>query len=281
MDVISDRAAGITYLRRDGASDQTVVLLHGIGSNARSFLPVIERLPADWRIIAWNAPGYGGSMHLAEDWPAAARYADALARLLDALAIGHAAVAGHSLGALMAASFAVHHPARTQNLLLASPALGHGASPGSVLPAPAAARLESLERLGPEAFADEAAARLVHQPEAYAEAVFAVRREMAAIDPRGYGQAVRMLASGLLLDDAARLAVPAAVIVGEQDAVTPPGNAARLHAAIPAVWRGPLTVVPQVGHALAAQAPDAFVSAITACVRMETNSNPREAISHV
>jgi len=51
---------GLTWLERPG-SGGVIVLLHGIGSNAASFTPLLAHLPKALRVIAWNAPGYGGS----------------------------------------------------------------------------------------------------------------------------------------------------------------------------------------------------------------------------
>ena len=73
-----------------------------------------------------------------------------------------------------------------------------------------------------------------------------------------------MLASGRLLDDADRLAVPTDVIVGAADRVTPPDGARRLHAALHAAARGTLTEVPGAGHAIYQQAPLVFARALTA-----------------
>jgi len=83
---------------------------------------------------------------------------------------------------------------------------------------------------------------------------------MSRVNLAGYAQATRMLASGRLLDDGARLQVPTDVIVGREDRVTPPDAAARAHAAVGPAWRGSLTVVPGAGHALYQQAPAAFVA---------------------
>ncbi|MFV0383463.1 alpha/beta fold hydrolase, partial [Paracoccus sp. (in: a-proteobacteria)] len=65
----------------------TLILLHGIGSNASGFAGLLPHLPPGWRVIAWAAPGYGGSAPLAGEWPVAADYARALARLMDRLGI--------------------------------------------------------------------------------------------------------------------------------------------------------------------------------------------------
>lgn len=258
-------SGGVEFRERDGAGP-ALILLHGIGSAARSFAPVAERLPRDWRVIAWEAPGYAGSKPLKADWPIAADYADALAGLMDRLGIARAVLAGHSLGALIAGAFAASRPARVSALLLASPALGHGRAPGDLSPE-AAARIAALEAEGAEAFAAARAPRLLHKGEA--AALEAVRGMMAAVKLPGYAQASRMLASGDLLAEAARIEAPADVICGAADVVTPPEGARRLFEALPR--RGALTLVPKAGHALATEAPEAFAAALcTLMVQGET-----------
>lgn len=257
-------ADGLEYLERPGRGGPVLVLLHGIGSNAASFAPLLPLLPDDWRVIAWNAPGYGTSTPLEAGWPVAADYARALAGLYDALSLDRPLLVGHSLGALTAAAFAAEHPERVARLLLASPATGHGVAPGGTLGPAAQARIDDLDRLGATAFAALRAPRLVWRPEANPGLVAAVADGMGRVDRRGYGQAVRMLASGRLLDDAARLSVPTDVIVGAEDVVTPPGNARDVHAAVRPDRRGALTIVPEAGHALYHQAPAAFARALTA-----------------
>lgn len=256
-------ANGVEYLDRPG-SGPVLVLLHGIGSHAASFAPVLPHLPASWRVIAWNAPGYGGSAPLAEDWPQASGYATVLSGLLDDLDLSSVLLAGHSLGALIASAFAATHRSRVQRLLLAAPALGHGVPRRGALSPAAQARIDDLERLGAAGFAEARAARLVHAPEANPQVVAQVRDAMARVSLPGYGQAARMLASGRLLDDAERIAVPTDVIVGAEDRVTPPEGAARAHAALRPAFRGDLTLVPGAGHALHAQSPAAFAAALAA-----------------
>jgi pimeloyl-ACP methyl ester carboxylesterase len=131
---------------------------------------------------------------------------------------------------------------------------------GGVLSPSARERIEDLERMGPEAFAQARAARLVHAPEANAALVARVTEAMSKVTMPGYVQAARMLASGRLLDDIERLSVPTDVIVGAEDVVTPPDGARRAHGALPARYRGKLTLVPEAGHALYQQAPAAFAA---------------------
>ncbi len=79
MNNLSHHKSGpIEFFERKGHSEIEVVLLHGIGSNALSFESLIKELPDSWRLIAWNAPGYGDSNPLKPDWPIAEDYALAL-----------------------------------------------------------------------------------------------------------------------------------------------------------------------------------------------------------
>ncbi|WP_052348716.1 alpha/beta fold hydrolase [Leisingera methylohalidivorans] len=271
------QSGGIEYAERAGTGP-CLLLLHGIGSNAHSFAPLIPHLPQDWRVIAWNAPGYGQSAPLQGGWPVAFDYAQALLDFMDRLGLDQVMLAGHSLGALTAGAFAASFRDRVSRLLLASPALGHGMARGGP-PSPAArTRISDLEALGPEAFAAARAARLVHQPEASPELVAAVQRNMAQVRMPGYGQAARMLASGRLLDDARRIAVPVDVIVGACDAVTPPEGARRVHAALRPDWRGTYTVLPDAGHALYQQDPAGFAAALVALAEPGRASGNKEVV---
>lgn len=255
----------VAYRERPGRG-MPLVALHGIGSNSAGFAELLPHLPQSCRVIAWDAPGYGASQPLAADWPVAASYAEALAGLLDRLGIDRAILLGHSLGTLMAAAFARRWPDRVEALVLASCALGHGVSPGAALSEGAKARIDELQALGPEAFAAKRAPRLVRDPDAHPEVVALVAGNMAQVRMPGYGQAARMLASGRLLDDLAALAVPASVIVGTGDMVTPPQANRRAHEAIPGRIRGPLIELPGAGHAIYQQEPAAFARALAACL---------------
>lgn len=260
---VAQGSGGIGYLARHGLGE-TVVFLHGIGSNAASFLPVLQLLPEDLNLIAWNAPGYLGSAPLGQDWPVAGDYAQALEQFLDRLGHEKVHLVGHSLGTLIAAAFARRQPDRLHSLTLSSVANGYGVTPGNALTAGAQARLDDLARLGPDAFAAARAANLIHQPEAFSQLVAKVQAAMAQINPTGYAQAVRMLASGNLPADLAHVATRPGFIIGVQDRVTPlaqtitAANAwAQAHGSAPAI-----TEIDQAGHAVYLQRPAAFCAAL-------------------
>lgn len=243
-----------------------LVALHGIGSQPAAFDALAAALPG-WRVIAWDTPGYGASDPLAAAWPLAADYAGALARFVDHLGLTRFHLLGHSLGTLIGAAYARRWPECVFSLTLASCAQGGGATAGGDLPEPQAARLRDLAAEGAEAFARARAPRLVFQPQDNPALVAAVAEGMARVRMPGYGQAVRMLASGDLAADCAGLAVPTAIVVGAEDIVTPPAQSHHAHEALPKAVRGPLVMVPATGHALPQQAPAALAAAIESHAR--------------
>jgi pimeloyl-ACP methyl ester carboxylesterase len=254
-------AEGVSYLTRDSGAGIPIVLLHGIGSNAQSFASFMQALEGR-PIFAWDAPGYGTSQPLAAEWPDASDYAAALNRLLVRLDISRCSLLGHSLGALIAARFALVAPKRVTTLFLASPALGHAVDRGAALPPAVARRIEDLDRLGAEQFAAARAPSLVGDPAGQPDVVQAVASAMAAVRRPGYDQAARMLASGRLLEDAAKIDVPTAVLVGSKDTITPPANVRRAFDALRASVRITYQEFPGAGHALCQERPAEVARAI-------------------
>jgi pimeloyl-ACP methyl ester carboxylesterase len=261
--IVQRSARGVSYLSCDGNGRIPVVLLHGIGSNANSFEPLMAALDGGYPTLAWHAPGYGDSEPLAVEWPDASDYAAALNRLLAHLEISRCILVGHSLGSLIAARYTVEAPARIAALILISPAVGYRTKKGSALPPAVAARIEELDRLGAEKFAAKRAPMLLADPSARPEVLRAVERAMAAVRRPGYDQAARLLASGRLLDDAAKIEVPAAVITASKDYITQPGSGHFVFAALqtssqPHGFR----IIANAGHAVCQEQPAEVARAI-------------------
>jgi pimeloyl-ACP methyl ester carboxylesterase len=259
--ITQGHAESLSYLARESGAGTPIVLLHGIGSNAQSFASFMQAL--DGRpVFAWDAPGYGTSQPLAAQWPDASDYAAALNRLLVRLDISRCALLGHSLGALIAARFALVAPKRVTTLFLASPALGHAVERGAPLPPSVARRVEDLDRLGAEQFAAARAPLLLGDPAGQPDVLQAVASAMAAVRRPGYDQAARLLASGRLLEDAAKIDVPTAVLVGSKDTITPPSAVRRAFEALRASVRHSYQEFPGAGHALCQEQPVEVARAI-------------------
>ncbi|WP_298107854.1 alpha/beta hydrolase [Bradyrhizobium sp.] len=266
MAFVRELAEGVEVFRRSGEGQRRAfVLLHGVGSNAHSFDPLMQALPLSVEAIAWNAPGYGQSKPLAKESPAPRDYAAVLAAVMDRLGISRAVLVGHSLGSLFAASFAAHYPERVSALALLSPALGYRVSADEPLPPAVQQRIDELNTLGPEAFARKRAARLVADPVVTPHVLVAVERAMAAVHPQGYAQAVRALGAGDMLADLDRVSAPALVAVGSKDVITPPDNAKAARDAL----RGTAEYheVTGSGHALPQEEPALVAKLLAAFIR--------------
>jgi len=254
---------GISYLRCDGGGPMPMVLLHGIGSNAQSFEPLMMALDGKYPTLAWDAPGYGESKPLDAQWPHASDYAEALDRLLAQLKTTRCIVVGHSLGCLIAARYAVLAKAKVAALILVSPARGYRSRKGDPLPAPVARRLEELDQLGPEKFAAKRAPSLLADASGRPDILHAVERAMAAVRRPGYDQACRMLANGRLQDDAVNVEVPAAVINGDRDSVTPVANGQLVYQDLQkSSARHLFRIIEDAGHAVCQEKPEEVARAM-------------------
>src|SRR5688572_30453956 len=213
--------ARFTYL--EAGAGAPLVLLHGVGSGARSWKHQLSGLSKDFRVIAWDAPGYGGSSALAAPEPSAEGYANALCKFLEALGVDKLHLVGNSLGCVMAARFARIYPQRILSLTLSSIATGHAHLPTAERERLRAMRLDDLAALGPKGMAEKRGPRLVG-PNADADAVRTVVETMGMIRPDGYTQAVKMLSNADTRADVREFADDLKVqfVYGDADVITPP-----------------------------------------------------------
>ncbi|WP_031361612.1 alpha/beta fold hydrolase [Caballeronia sordidicola] len=257
-----DTARGTIGYRKAGGRHlhtMPIVMLHGIGSGAASWVRQMETLRDAHQVLAWDAPGYGKSSRVKSASPVASDYADALSDWLDALGIERCVLVGHSLGAIMAGSFASRQAARVAGLLLLSPAGGYGAAPAQVREEKRDARLAMLAELGPQGLAEKRSANML-SADAGEDAKEWVRWNMARIDPAGYAQATHLLANADLASDLTHFKGRVAVAVGAEDSITPPAACEQIAKAA----NVNLQVVPGAGHAGYIEAPLRYSALIEA-----------------
>ena len=72
---------GRTMSYREAGQGPAALFLHGIGSGSGSYQGQFDGLGDSYRMIAWDAPGYGKSDPFAAETPTSTDYADAAARL--------------------------------------------------------------------------------------------------------------------------------------------------------------------------------------------------------
>ncbi len=101
------------------------ILLHGIGSSGRSWLPVMTRLARDFRLIMPDLRGHGQSGH-PESGYRLEDYADDLERIVAWSGEPTPIVIGHSLGGLTAITWAKRHPETARAIVLEDMPLSGG-----------------------------------------------------------------------------------------------------------------------------------------------------------
>src|SRR3712207_3473115 len=101
-----------------------VVLLHGIGSRGHSWWPVIDPLASRFHLYQLDLRGHGASGKPAAGY-LMEHYAADLDAALDALdlASDQTCIMGHSLGGLVALSWASERPSRAAALVVEDPSL--------------------------------------------------------------------------------------------------------------------------------------------------------------
>ena len=260
MEQIEVEGLRIAY-ERAGAGPP-LVLLHGyVGDGPTLWRRQLDELCDQLTVVAWDAPGAGGSADPPEGFGLAG-YADCLAGFIKGLGLERPHVAGLSFGGILALALHGRHPAIPVTLILASAYAGWGGS----LPADVAEqRLQQalrLSELSPEKFVGTLLPTMFSQtlPQ---EAVEAFGASMLGFHPVGFRAKARASAENLR-GVLPHINVPTLLVYGDSDVRAPLTVAEDLHAAISG---STLVVLPDAGHLCNIEASEEFNRAVRAFLR--------------
>ena len=245
--------AGLRIAYERVGAGPPLVLLHGyVGDGPTLWRRQLDELCDEFTVVAWDAPGAGGSADPPESFGMAG-YAECLAGFLKRLGLERPHVAGLSCGGALALALAGRHPAIPRTLILASAYAGWG---GSLPAAVVEQRLQQALRLS-ELSPEELVATLL--PTMFTqsvppEAVEVSRVSMLGFHPVGLRAMARASAEDLR-GVLPQIKVPTLLVYGDRDVRAPLAVAEDLHAAIPG---STLHVLPGVGHACNIEAPEEF-----------------------
>jgi 3-oxoadipate enol-lactonase len=235
-----------------------LVLIHAFPLDRRMWRWQAEPLSDAARILTVDLPGFGESAAP----PASAtldEWADELENLLDDLVGGDPVVVGGlSMGGYVALRLAELHPERLEALILADTRAGADSEEGR------AARDQAIfqvRRHGTPAVVEGLLPKLL-SPEASPDVVAFAREIMLEQRPEVIAAALAAMrdrpdSSHIL----ASIRVPALVIVGDADTLTPPSEAEAMARALADSW---LVKIPRAGHLANLEAPDQFNAAVAA-----------------
>ena len=234
----------VVYRAGEGSPLVWLHSLYGVEADTR----IIEALAREYSVFAPLTPGFADLSELEsirDIHDLALHYDD----LLNALQLDNVILAGHSLGAMIAAEIAAHVPTRISRLILASPlGLWNDAYPVRDIFGVPAAEMPTL------LYADLANAPTasgkpdVEQIVALARGMATVARFLWPIPDRGLSRRLH------------RVTAPTLVIHGAQDRFVPVEYADEFVARIPDARS---EIIPAVGHMLFSEAFETCLNLIT------------------
>jgi pimeloyl-ACP methyl ester carboxylesterase len=239
-----------------------VVLLHAFPLNRAMWGSQVAALRDRFTVITPDYRGFGES-----DPPSGPLtmndYASDVLGLLDALGVRQAILGGCSIGGYVAFRIMATAPERVRALVIADSRAEPDSDEARQRRHAAIARIQSE---GPVGFVEEFAAGLVG-PTTKAQrpgVASTVRSIIGSPNPAGLTAALAALASR---PDSRPLlpsvTVPSLVLVGEEDALTPPASSEAMAQAMP---RATLVKIPGAGHLANLEAPEAFNRALRSFV---------------
>ena len=238
-----------------------IVLVHAFPVGVRLIGPQLDAY-AGWRLVAPALPGFDGSDRLGT--PSIDAYARHVLALLDELRVDRAVVGGISLGGYVTFAVLRQAPDRVAGVVLADT---RSAADGPEALAGRVRLLQTIEQSGPAGVAAEMLPKLLGQStlERRPETSDRVKQMIRGQSAEGIAAAVRVLMSRPdstpLLD---HIRVPALVVGGEEDTLTPPPKMEQMAARIP---DSTFVQIPGAGHLANFENPDAFNAAVSAFLR--------------
>ena len=239
----------------------TLVLLHAFPLDSSMYDDVRDPLAAVCDVVTPDFPGFGGAP-LPDGEPSLDRYADAIAAVLDARGLDTVVLGGTSMGGYTAMAFLRRHPARVSGLVLIDTKASADA------PEAAAGRRAMADRLERDGTPDALVEALF--PKLLGTTTFGIRPDVVdhvragvrAASPASAAWAQRAMAARPdSLDTLRTVTVPTLVVVGAEDVLAPPTDAAAMMAAVP---QASLALVPDAGHLTPLEAPEIVVDAVSA-----------------
>ena len=262
---LSYRQGQIAY--RETGTGQTLFFLHGMNGNSKSWENLFYSLSSSFRIIAWDAPSFGGSDVFGDNIE---EYKNAAKALIETLKLKKIILIGHSMGGLIASQLAYDNDVSISGLILSSTHLGFGCKKGEPLMERYANRLKTFStKLSDIDYAMERAKR--NTPEGTSESVIKFLANVALdIRKESIRDGGRMSQETDNTNICKDLKVPVLILSGGKDTVISTEMHASLIAALP---RAHKVVFPKAGHASFAEYPDQFNYQVTEFAKKVWNLN--------
>lgn len=241
---------GEVFRYQEAGEGPPLVLLHGLGSSAEDWEYQLPEFSQQYRVIALNLRGFGGSAR-GSGRLSIPRFAEDVWAQLQLLGISHFHLIGHSMGGAVALQLALDHPQAVAKMVIAN-------SVPSFQPQTFKQHAEVWYRqivmrlLGPARLARIGAARM------YPRADQAALREKSAArgarNGRSYLEALAALTRWSVLARLRELTMPVLVLAAEHDYFSREDMLQFAHA----LPKGRFHLFPGTHHGLPLEAPAVF-----------------------
>lgn len=229
---------------------RTLVFIHGSGGDHTSWIQQYTPLKGVFNIAALDLPGHGRSEGPGEQEVAA--YVEWVKKTLDALGIVKPVLIGHSLGAAICLSFVIQYATAAAAVVSVGGGVKMPVNPMI---------LEGLKQ-DPAVIIGMAAKFSVAKQNRERFSGL-ITQSLSLVDP-GILHGDFSACNGLdIAESVAAIRIPALVLCGEEDKMTPPSLSQAIRDSIPGAR---LALIGNAGHFVMMENPEAFNEALTAFV---------------
>jgi 3-oxoadipate enol-lactonase len=234
----------LNYTVKGSDTGLPVVFIHGFPFSHRMWDPQLAALPPRFRGIAYDIRGHGlsepGDGQFSIEF-----FVDDLISLLDYLDAKQVVLCGLSMGGYITLRAVERHPKRFKAMILCDTRSEADTNEGKIK---RAETISAIKSSGVYAFA-EGFLKLVLAPETFENhpvVADKVRGMIVTNSPRGVCGTLLALAGRTDTTPALKkMNIPALILVGENDVLTPPADAEKLQAQLP---NAELHIVPHAAH---------------------------------
>lgn len=251
----------------EGKGDNTIILIHGLGSYLRAWEKNIGELSKNNRVIAIDLPGYGKSSKEPHTGMMTF-YAGIVNELVKELKLNKVVIGGHSMGGQIGMTTYLKYPQIVKGLVLAAPAGFERFTKGQKQWFRDVMTVDGVRLTTPEAIQNNLASNFFRQPKD-ADFMVSERMEMRSADdfiPYCYAvvQSVQGMVDNPVIDYLQDIKVPTLILFGENDNLIPnrylnPGRTVEIAKyGASKIHNSKLVMIPKTGHFLMFEKPEVF-----------------------
>jgi pimeloyl-ACP methyl ester carboxylesterase len=244
------------YIELGDPKNPPLIYLHGITNSSLGYIPLGRQLARDFHVFLLDLRGHGAS-DKPECCYSRIDFAYDVKMFLDRFGIERADIVGHSLGSIVAHTFAAYWPQRTRQLVLIASTLGprSPASPDAPRPAPLLGAWDAeIRKLQDPIDPDSAFMRSWWTVEGLDPAIQSMMRRESARIPANVWRAMldQVASSRDLRMTVDWIQAPTLLMFGGKDSLFGPAEREELIAWMP---KAKVALYPDLGHSLPEESP--------------------------